>query len=205
MLMKPKKSERGKKRFSKQLPLLPFIVAVIVLAFLIIYKVSTPLKPPQPEEPRVLVASCESLKVYTERFNCYVQLALENKSATLCNSILFRKDREYCYKEIAIKMSDEQLCGKIQNSTIMMAACYRAVAVAKNNSSICNPLKGDEFSFCYALAKRSAYYCGKIESDKNYREVCYSDLAFLTKDKRICSLISNSDTKKNCFYNLGIR
>ncbi len=201
--MKQKKPS-NKKRFVKQLPLL-FIALIIALTLVITYNTSTPSKPPEEEEPKVPVATCESIGKYTEKFDCYVQIALENKSAILCNNILFRKDREYCYKEVARVTNDEQLCAKIQNSTIMMSACYRSVAVAKNDSLICNQLKGEEISFCYALVKRSPYYCGKIESDKNYRETCYTDLAFITQDRSICSLISNPDIKKNCFYNIGIR
>ncbi len=134
--------------------------------------------------------------------------------AISCDKIIGTMDKNNCYENFAITQKDISFCEKIEewSDTYTEAArntCYREVAVAKEDFSVCNILKNNNSkAFCYqkvAVAIGNVEACKNVQSDGGYRNGCYSEIAAIKKDIKICDNTEDQgfNDKDSCYLSVS--
>jgi hypothetical protein len=138
------------------------------------------------------ISVCESipseLKNQFTQNNCYIHLASLKKDKTICeNKIQDQEVKDSCYSKVAIFNNESNLCNYILDTT-GKDMCYYDIAISQIDLLICDKMSLDN--------KDSLIY-------KN-RYSCYSSIAFLKKDEKICDKIDGLNQKNYCYYGLAI-
>lgn len=165
--------------------------------------------------------------------HCYYLLGIEKKNQTLCSQIIDPYDRlqcsaiandnlsicdgmpdnvfsAQCLREYAKAEMNSSACAKIQNmgdSEPFMfpesAYCYSGVAVALNDSRICEegPTQRDRDYCFFSMAYSQNNLCDKVK-DEDWRKYCY---AAVTENGSVCQGIQNYTVKDTCLRLLGPR
>lgn len=88
---------------------------------------------------------------------------------------------------------------------------YTEVALQRLDTRICNLLKVlphyYNYERCYAFVARAipeASICAKLSTEGEYRDMCYRDVAYATKNTRFCDEVSVPENKAYCYGDIGV-
>jgi hypothetical protein len=143
---------------------------------------------------------------------CYMNIALENKNADVCNSINKSDNKIRC---LAATNNDPDLCQQITD-TLQQTYCIQDTASTQQAAEACTMLPYDNDynrNICYskiARINKDVSYCdiicdepvdeNRCESSRvSWRDSCYMKVGIVSVDESICSQISNNDEKNYCY------
>ncbi len=115
-----------------------------------------------------------------------------------CNSLNSNLEKDLCFQNLAIKKENEKYCEKINDENIK-ESCYFSLAniSGKENIKLCDKIKNeDQRLFCQVKISLDKSYCEKVK-DKNQKISCFSYLAFIFSDEKMCDDIKEDEDKKN--------
>lgn len=92
----------------------------------------------------------------------------------------------------AYKLGDPKSC-LVANDSSLGPACFE---VLSGNDSICEASSGeDSYKRCEMMFYREASQC-------NGDDLCYSSVAYYTRDTAVCKIIKDSSRRQNCFISI---
>jgi len=145
---------------------------------------------------------CDTIQNEQDRYNCYLQFAVNKKESSICNKMKYENEKDFCYIKVAVAEMDSSICDKIQYQ-FRKDVCYLNVAKAKENLSICNIIQNPKYKEdCYssvAYVKQDASICDIIHDQKR-KNNCYTSVAHVKRDKSICEKIQNQSREYCYFY-----
>ncbi|MFH1589832.1 MAG: hypothetical protein ABIB43_04665 [archaeon] len=125
------------------------------------------------------LAICEEVQNEDLKDRCFGTSANVNKDATICDMIKGNKD--YCYEAVGKQTFDLSTCDKIEFA-LGKERCYIASAVGTGDTSICENKKGIpsdfKMSYCYknvAVALDDNSICD-LNQDKSKKNSCYDSV-----------------------------
>lgn len=148
-------------------------------------------------------ALCEKISDKSDRYSCYLDFAKKAEKVSTCEEEpISQLAKDVCIRIYAVKIKDHLLCEKINNRE-EKEWCYKNVAVATENSSLCEKIYFSKFykDKCYwDIAKKKSDYllCEKVSAE--WRNSCYRDVAVQTNNVLLCDKITEKDTRENACY-----
>ncbi len=162
--------------------------------------------------------------------DCYDAVAIATQDATLCKNdgcvTTINKDVSkcpplgdsyngsiQCYTDIAVAKKDLSVCDFFGNDETSKFACYEDVARVKEDVSVCELVsaKDDKRDHCYSTVladtkNQDISLCDKIHVN-HWNKYCKLRVAFQNaardNDIKICSSLSDQDSKDNCFWEVA--
>ena len=102
-------------------------------------------------------ASCKSIVLVTQKYNCYNLLASQTGNYSLC-SFLPAAQSSACIANVAEQRNNVTICGTINTSSSYYSNCVLNVSYALGRIDYCTQLRGENESDCaYALAKKDGF------------------------------------------------
>jgi hypothetical protein len=140
---------------------------------------------------------CDSMQengIYTsERYDCYIKVATDNKNPLICEKFVAEDHAEEC----RLYQPGNNLCAEeLTNRT--KADCYLSIGPATEESSYCTKSislghnKYNVYYECYskiAESKKDLSPCDLI-NDNLYRASCYMGVAVAKKDYTLCGNVA---------------
>lgn len=138
---------------------------------------SSRVKEIKPIESAPTATGCESIQSEPGRDLCYFGIANNTSNAHICEQrIMGISYRNQCFSMVGGQNKDVSLCAKITADDISdVSTCYSAIALNKNDPSICEMIK-----------------------DEWWKSPCYFDIAFRYKDSTLCEKITLESVKTQC-------
>ena len=111
------------------------------------------------------IAECENISNLDYRLSCYVKYAVNRSDYSICDGIKNQHYKEGCYSEVSRVKPDINICKKIKQEEIYRENCYLYVAIANNDSSLCNSLETQRDKCFYGVGVRTKNIdlCNKIK------------------------------------------
>ncbi len=149
-------------------------------------------------------ALCENIKEKFQKENCYYQTAQNSKDPEGCEKLSNDDpnnpgNKDSCYSAVAQLSGDHTICSRSEDINNEYR-CYTFVADSTGDASVCESIKDFPTikSLCIAQAKRDPELCGKLPEAGNTRDACYINVASSTKNKKLCSQITNEGIRDDC-------
>ena len=81
-------------------------------------------------------------------------LASDKQDLSICDQIQAQNNKTFCYKDVAVAAKDVSICDKIREG---WGFCYTAVARATKDPSLCEKIQEDQESkdICYESVARA--------------------------------------------------
>jgi hypothetical protein len=116
--------------------------------------------------------------------------------------------KDECVDKVAELYRDYTLCGNI-SYTHLREGCYRRIAAALGNTSVCDFITTDEVTnqYCYMeiiIPTKNPELCEKINSS-DQKDGCYKGIANLLNDPNLCDKIGNQFDRAICIENLALK
>lgn len=151
-------------------------------------------------------SKCNSISNEFLRNDCFVGVAGGTGNEELCENIAEELTKDECIRQAKIHKlpEDKKICEKA--SGYEKSACYTRLAVEKNESSYCEYIKLEEFTYgnrgnCY-IRYISEYgsieMCNEYFSEESWKNSCYFSLAVQQQNGSICNIMSNTIRKVSC-------
>jgi len=191
------------------------LIIVVFLAIILIVGILLVSKKPQIREEtkggvkteeltlneRKAVSVCNKITKKEWKDNC---LAVVKKDFTLCTGLLSDKYQDaLCYRVVAVAKADPSVCEKIE---VNKDSCYAEVAKTKPDISLCNKVVAKSSkNRCYwnvADAKQDSSFCQNIIDDQDLKNRC---LATIGSDSLLCDKINNQPERNSCYLNIAIK
>lgn len=105
-------------------------------------------------------------------------------------------EKNFCYREVAKAKNDSSICGKI-DFDFDRDWCYREVATITQDSALCEKIQDNsDKGTCYFATIANASTCESAGEKRNW---CYRTMAVAKKNISICDVISGSYFINNCY------
>ncbi len=158
-------------------------------------------------EPEPEPVPCEDIVDDEEQAGCYIDLAMANSDASLCENIVYDTEhRNKCYIHVAEHTGDASICDKVSDNDLR-EKCYFWVAEQEGDVKVCEEMSDSSLqNECYVnVAEKTgdANFCDKI-ADSHIADKCYRDVGIQTNDRSLCELIIDDgpatlNTKDECY------
>ena len=145
--------------------------------------------------------SCYSLSNGEEKDNCFLNEAYLKFNENLCGNINNLEKKWLCYRAVAYRLNDLTICDKIENEK-EKGNCYEELA---KNLSTCELIKDTSIrEICISRLAEKLQDCEKIKNETSiWKDDCYSKIALLNKNLKICNKIKDSVIKNMCKENVN--
>lgn len=149
------------------------------------------------------VSTCEEKPIsQLAKDICYRVFSSTGKDFTLCEKINNREEKKWCYGNVAVATENTSLCEKIRFDQFRKDKCYWDIAKKKSDDSLCEKVSGEWKNSCYgdvAIEINNISLCEKITDKKTRENYCYYQIAINTKDKSLCDRITSERIRKSCY------
>jgi len=152
---------------------------------------------------------CEGLDDTDAKLPCYVELAIKQNNATVCELLQDQIPINICYTRLsdyASKLNDISFCGKI----IHESTKFICMASITGNINYCSNITQEFFEkgFCLAMITKNVSDCfvptgGGEESSRITFSSCIRDVAIQTKNITMCDMIGREEDKWECKMTLS--
>ncbi|MBS1266277.1 MAG: hypothetical protein MAG795_00244 [Candidatus Woesearchaeota archaeon] len=147
----------------------------------------------------------KGLAISYPRYNCYIDIAVQEKEVKICDYI--DTDFKYeCYSTVGIEVGDISICNKLQTQ-LSKEVCYKGVARTTSDFSKCKLIERDTTEDqCYlgiSYTSLNIELCENIKGKSGtfYAE-CIKNIAINNEDETICEDIAWDKIKDECFLGL---
>ncbi len=148
------------------------------------------------------VKLCEQIEHQGWQDLCYSTYAEKHKDISLCGFIK-SEEKNRCIRLVAVATSDIALCNTIIDAS-EKDSCNSGIGKTTNNISLCDTISDiTERGDCYmkvAFNLQDSTVCEKIPETigGNNRIRCFTGVAALTKNQKICEMIKDEGSKAFC-------
>jgi len=143
---------------------------------------------------------------YSNRINCRVSVAKENKDVSACDRMGGYFEKDLCYRSFVQDAKDAQYCGKIVDNRTK-DGCYVDLAIMLKDPRVCDKIRENgEKDRCVSLSAivlGDSGYCGSIGAG-GWRDRCYSELSrkSTAADTSLCDGITDPMSRSDCYSNI---
>jgi len=136
---------------------------------------------------------CEETTEIGLRDDCFAQVALTNKDASLCDRI--KAGYSECYVSIGIDTNNAAYCEK---GNFEQEQCFKAAKSGKYTDCA----EGYQRKICNdAVTAKDESVC---EEMVDFRGYCYSAVAINTSNQTLCNKLPTNERKDSCFFRISL-
>ncbi len=156
-------------------------------------------------------SECEEISGQIQKDVCFENIADETRNITWCEKIILQSRKDNCYFEnMDAGVDDPAACDKIFSHQ-KKDECFQEMVLSTRNFALCeNIVKKAAKNDCYYYASldgliEDANVCAGNITGLEQRDICFNEVALLTKNSSVCSRIVSSNVRDECLYNVVLK
>jgi len=186
-----------------------------------------------------LIETCENIKDETYKYACIIMacdltkskeerikkclndndidhdtclMAIMPLTAEVCDSLSNDSYKNDCYSMVVRQTKDISMCERNSNDMGRKVTCYKNLALAKNDSEICQKIDYNYFKeWCMADSTKDFSICRSLKDGTLYWDEAKLDdwknicLGAVTGDVNYCEKINEESVKPSCYKDIAVK